>query len=81
MPVGIDKSRAELDYVRMCEAWFNASNSLTLVLNHQRRETGGSYWYEIWPHIVFYALSDRSSHKRRLRDHAHHGGPLASGLP
>jgi hypothetical protein len=63
---GIDKSRGEHDYARMCEAWFNSSNGLNLVLNHQRQETGGSFWYEVWPHIVFYALADRYSDRPRL---------------
>jgi hypothetical protein len=66
--VGIDKSRTEHDYVRMCEAWFNSSNNLHLVLNHQRQETGGSFWYEIWPHIAFYALADRYRDKPRLAE-------------
>jgi hypothetical protein len=66
--VGIDKSGAEHDYVRMCEAWFNASNGLNLVLNHQRQETGGSFWYEIWPHIVFYALADQYPEHARLTE-------------
>lgn len=66
--VGIDKSRAEHDYVRMCEAWFNSRNQLNLVLNLQRCETGGSFWYEIWPHIVFYALADRYPDKPRLTE-------------
>jgi len=65
---GIDKSRAEHDYVRMCEAWFNSRNQLNLVLNLQRCETGGSFWYEIWPHIVFYALADKYPDKSRLTD-------------
>ena len=69
--VGIDKSRAVHDYVRMCEAWFNESNGLNLVLNYQRQETGGSFWYEIWPHIVFYALSDRYPDKPRLAEIMH----------
>jgi len=68
---GIDKSRAEHDYVRMCEAWFNKSNGLNLVLNHQRQQTGGSFWYEIWPHVVFYALADRYPDKPRLAEIMH----------
>jgi len=69
--VGIDKSRAEHDYVRMCEAWFNCRNGLNLVLNLQRQETGGSFWYEIWPHVVFYALADRYPNKPRLTEIMH----------
>ena len=66
--VGIDKSRQEHDYVRMCEAWFNSGNGLNLVLNLQRQETGGSFWYEIWPHIVFYAIADRYPDNPRLTE-------------
>lgn len=65
---GINKSRGEHDYVGMCEAWFNSNNALNLVLNHQRQETGGSFWYEIWPHLVFYALADRYPEKPRLAE-------------
>ena len=66
--VGLDKSRQEHDYVRMCEAWFNSRNGLDLVLNLQQQETGGSFWYELWPHIVFYALADRYPDKGRLTE-------------
>ncbi len=64
--VGIDKSRQAHDYVAMCESWYNTKNGLDLVLNLQEQETGGSYWYEIWPHIVFYALADRYPTQPRL---------------
>lgn len=65
---GIDKRAGEHNYVRMCEAWFNARNGLNLVLNLQQQETGGSFWYEIWPHVVFYALADRYPDEVRLRE-------------
>jgi len=64
--VGIDKSRQEHDYVEMCEAWFNSRNGMNLVLNRQRDSAGGSFWYELFPHIVFYALADRYPDKPRL---------------
>ena len=57
--VGIDKSRQEHDYVAMGEAWFNRKNGLNLVLNHQQGGTGGTFWYEMFTHLVFYALADR----------------------
>jgi hypothetical protein len=63
---GIDKSRQEHDYVAMCEAWFNAKNGLNLVLNRQQDSAGGSFWYELFPHIVFYALAERYPDKPRL---------------
>lgn len=64
--VGIDKSRQEHDYAAMCEAWFNSKNGMNLVLNRQRDVAGGSFWYELFPHIVFYALADHYPDKPRL---------------
>jgi hypothetical protein len=63
---GLDKSRQEHDYVSMCEAWFNRKNGLDLVLNQQKGNTGGSFWYEMFTHICFYALADRYPDKPRL---------------
>lgn len=57
--VGIDKTRQEHDYVAMCEAYYNTRNGSHLVLNGTNHSTGGSFWYEIWPHVVFYGLADR----------------------
>ncbi|MBV9865561.1 MAG: hypothetical protein JO316_09440 [Abitibacteriaceae bacterium] len=57
--VGIDKSHQEHDYVRMCQAFYNSQHGSNLVLNGTNTEAGGSFWYDIWPHIIFYALADR----------------------
>ncbi len=65
---GMDKSRQESDYVTMCEAWFNTSNGLNLVLNQQRCGTGGSFWYEMFPNIVFAALADLYPNHPRLSE-------------
>lgn len=66
--VGIDKSRQDRDYVDMCAAWFNARNGMDLVLNRQEDFGGGSFWYELFPHVVFYALADRYPDKPRLQE-------------
>ena len=63
---GIDKSRQEHDYVKMCEAFYNRKNGSNLVLDNQDQPTGGSFWYEIWPHIVFYAIADRYPAEKEL---------------
>lgn len=65
---GLDKSGQAHDYVAMCEAWFNRRNGLNLVLNRQQDNPGGSFWYELFPHIVFYALADRYPAKPRLSE-------------
>jgi hypothetical protein len=65
---GIDKRRQEHDYVAMCAAWNNRRNGLSLVLNAMNQETGGSFWYELWPHIVFYGLCDKYPDQPGFRD-------------
>ncbi|NLV42219.1 MAG: hypothetical protein GXY15_13470 [Candidatus Hydrogenedentes bacterium] len=57
--VGIDKRGPTHDYVRMCEAWQNTKNGLGLVLNTFEQETGGSFWYELWPQMLFAMLADK----------------------
>ncbi len=63
---GIDKRAQAHDYVAMCAAWFNAKDGL--VLNLQRQGTGGSFWYELWPHMIFYALVDKHPEKTHLAE-------------
>ncbi|HOH51579.1 MAG TPA: hypothetical protein PLI98_12650 [Candidatus Hydrogenedentes bacterium] len=57
--VGIDKRGPTHDFVRMCEAWQNTKNGLGLVLNTFEQETGGSFWYELWPQMLFAMLADK----------------------
>jgi len=66
--VGIDKRRADHDFVSMCEAWFNTRNGLQLVLNRQEDAGGGSFWYELFPHILYYALADRYQDDARMAE-------------
>jgi len=56
---GLDKSRQKHNYVLMCEAYYTRRNGSLLVLNGTDQRPGGSFWYEIWPHVLFYALADR----------------------
>ena len=55
---GIDKTNGPHNWVLMCEEYFNKANGQNLVLNHTSSATGGSFWYELWPHVLFYALAD-----------------------
>jgi hypothetical protein len=56
---GIDKRAGEHDFVRMCEQFFNSGNGQNLILNSPRGGSGNSFWYELWPHVLFYGLVDR----------------------
>ncbi|MGB7157965.1 MAG: hypothetical protein WBD40_07850 [Tepidisphaeraceae bacterium] len=56
---GIDKRAGEHDWVLMCEQFFNSGNGQNLILNGPRGGSGDSFWYELWPHVLFYGLVDR----------------------
>ena len=56
--VGVDKSRGERNWVLMAEQFFNRANGQDVVLNGFSSGTGGSFWYELWPNILFDGLAD-----------------------
>ncbi len=56
---GIDKTKGEHNWVLMCEAYYSRRNGQNLVLNRTSAGTGASFWYELWPHVLFYGLADR----------------------
>jgi hypothetical protein len=64
--VGIDKNRQQYDYVSMCRAFYHSQDGSHLILNNTRGSAGGSFWYDIMPHILFYALADKYPHKQEL---------------
>ena len=56
---GIDKARGPHNWVLMAEQYFNRKNGEDLVLNRTSTRSGQTFWYEVWPHILFYALVDK----------------------
>ncbi|MBI5685748.1 MAG: hypothetical protein HZC54_11775 [Verrucomicrobia bacterium] len=60
--VGINKSDQHgRNWVRMCQEWFNAKNGQRVVLNRTATSTGGSFWYEVFPGVLFCQLAERYS--------------------
>ncbi len=57
--VGIDKTRGEHNWVQMCEQYYCSASGENLVLNKPVDLSGNSFWYETFPHILFYSLADR----------------------
>lgn len=57
--VGIDKSKGPINFVLACQRYFNKANGQNVILNGTRAGTGGSFWYELWPSILFFALAER----------------------
>ena len=56
---GIDKTRGAHNWVLMAEQYFNRKNGENLVLNRTSTHSGQTFWYEVWPHVLFYALVDK----------------------
>ncbi len=57
--VGIDKSDQDgLDYVSMVRNYYNKANGETVFLDMTNTVTGHSFWYEIFPNILFFMLYD-----------------------
>ncbi|WDE99003.1 hypothetical protein PQO03_14285 [Lentisphaera profundi] len=55
---GIDKSSGKYNWASMCQQYFNKGNGRNLVLNMMDTDYD-SFWYTVFPHILFYSLSDR----------------------
>jgi hypothetical protein len=56
---GIDKTQGEHNWVEMCEEFYCTTNGENLILNKPVDRSGNSFWYETFPHILFYSLADR----------------------
>ena len=56
--VGIDKSDQNgHDYVKMLQTFFNKDNGENMILNNPSTVSGQTFWYELLPHFLFYALT------------------------
>lgn len=64
--VGIDKTNQNgFNYVKMVQNYFNSDNSWNIMMNNTTAETamqGGGYgrdwWYDVFPNVLYYAVSD-----------------------
>ena len=64
---GVDKhDQRGRDWVRMCQEWYNDKNGQKTVLNGPLATTGGSFWYEILPGMLFCQLVDRYPHEQGM---------------
>jgi|GEM_PF-1416664 len=63
----IDKAKGEHNWVLMCEQYYNKKNGQNLVLNRTNTRSGGSFWYDVFPHIMFYTLVDRYPGTGRMK--------------
>ncbi len=57
--VGLDMSHWQgMNLVIMQKEFFNRANGQNLVLNNPTATTGNSFWYEIYPSVLFFILAD-----------------------
>ncbi len=61
----IDKRSGKHDFISMACQYYDEDNQ-QLVLNKVTERTGLSYWYEVFPHILFYILVDLYPRTPRL---------------
>ena len=57
--VGIDKSAGTIDYVRCCKYYFDRRPQRRIIGNHRTAEPAESFWYTLFPTIVYGAIADR----------------------
>lgn len=62
---GLDKSSGD-NLAAMSAQYFNSRNGINLVLNRVSTTTGQSYWYELYPQILFDAIAVRYPRESRL---------------
>jgi hypothetical protein len=56
---GIDKSNQNgVNWVEMLECYYGGEQAAPLFLNRRNGRAGSTFWYEIYPHALMYALTD-----------------------
>ncbi len=65
---GIDKRAGENNFAAMSAQYFNSANGLNVVLNRESTKTGNSYWYELFPQILFDSIAVRYPQEQRLTE-------------
>jgi len=54
---GIDKSdQGNRNWVELCTRYFTERHNLNLYLNNPNDKTGNSFWYELFPSVLFYRI-------------------------
>jgi len=67
--VGIDKSNQNgLNYIQMAKSYYNIDNGEGLILDTTDHDSGHSFWYELYPHILFYALAELYPNEPQLME-------------
>lgn len=68
---GMDKRNGEVNFAAASAQYFNSANGSNLVLNRTSTPTGQSYWYELFPQILFDAIAVRYPQEPQLAELSH----------
>src|SRR5271169_6317582 len=67
--VGIDKSHGQYDYVKMCAAYFDPRPNFRMIGNKVGLcDPEKTFWYTIFPNIIFASVSDRYQNETEVSD-------------
>jgi hypothetical protein len=66
--VGIDKSAGPYNFVRMCQVYFDRRPTYRIVGNQGRADPQSSYWYSVFPNILFLCIADQHPHELEIND-------------
>jgi hypothetical protein len=64
--VGLDKSAGQCDFVRMCEVYFDQRPTHRIVGNQASANPDQSYWYSLFPNVLFLGLADLYPKQQRI---------------
>jgi hypothetical protein len=69
--VGIDKSEGNYDWVKMCQAYFDARPSRRMIGNAVGHcDPEKTFWYTVFPNIIFASIADRYQDEKEMGDMA-----------
>jgi hypothetical protein len=70
--VGIDKSRGDHDYVKLCAAYFDSRPTRQMIGNGLGfSDPEKTFWYTIFPNIIFASVAERYPAETEISDLAH----------
>jgi hypothetical protein len=64
---GIDKSRQSQNWVALCDQYYVAEHDIGVVLNSPTAREASSWWYAIFPNILFSALAEQYPEESRIQ--------------
>jgi hypothetical protein len=70
--VGIDKSKGDFDYVKMCSEHFDSRPTRRMIGNGLHfADPEKTFWYTIFPNILFASVADRYRDEKQIEGMAH----------